>query len=239
MQNLLAFFALALFTAACTQQPVGAIYKGGNQYGKTNIVTNRTYSDAKPEFFSTSNVERVSYDTSASAAPSHVQAPVQSVTVAPLTPISINDAAPITKAAPPVKTEKHSSAAGFIWPAEGKVISSYGSKAGGKFNDGINIAAAEGEPIWAAADGTVIYSGNQLKGYGNMALIQHDKDRVSSYAHASKFLVKKGDKVKQGQLIGYVGRTGGVDTAQLHFSLREGKTPVNPSQYLSQSFASN
>lgn len=120
----------------------------------------------------------------------------------------------------------------MIWPAEGKVISKFGSKGEGRSNDGINIAASEGEPIYAAADGKVTYVGNALKGYGNMALIEHANHTITSYAHASELKVKKDEQVKQGQVIGYVGKTGSVDTAQLHFSVRQGKTPVDPLPYL-------
>lgn len=127
----------------------------------------------------------------------------------------------------------------FIWPVEGgKVISAYGPKKGGEYNDGINIAADEGEPIWAAADGQVVYAGNELQGYGNMVIIKHDSGWMTAYAHTKSIDVKKNDRVKQGDMIAYVGTSGGMKSAQLHFGMRNGKDPVNPEVYLPKEVAS-
>lgn len=126
----------------------------------------------------------------------------------------------------------------FIWPVEGKVVSRFGPKKNGLVNDGINIAASEGEPIWAASTGEVVYSGNELKGYGNMVIIRHAKGWMTAYAHASDVLVTKGDRIAQGDLIGYVGSSGSVNQPQLHFGIREGKTPVNPEELLPRRLAS-
>lgn len=126
----------------------------------------------------------------------------------------------------------------FIWPADGRIVSSFGPKPNGLVNDGINIEAAEGKPIWAAAGGEVVYAGNELKGYGNMLIIRHEGGWMTAYAHASDMLLKKGDHVKQGDLIGYVGKTGDVETAQLHFGIRKGKVPVNPESLLPRRVAS-
>ena len=90
----------------------------------------------------------------------------------------------------------------------------------------------EGTPVKAAEDGTVAYSGNELKGYGNLVLIHHATGYVSAYAHASELLVKRGDTVKRGQIIGRSGQTGNVTSPQLHFEIRKGSTPVDPTQYL-------
>jgi murein DD-endopeptidase MepM/ murein hydrolase activator NlpD len=106
-------------------------------------------------------------------------------------------------------------------------------------NDGINIASSEGEPVWAAADGEVVYVGNELQGYGNMVLIRHDGNRSTTYAHLNRATVDKYDRVKQGDIIGYVGSTGNVKQPQLHFAVREGKNPVDPRKYLARSLASN
>lgn len=131
------------------------------------------------------------------------------------------------------------SSKGFIWPVKGKVISQFGPKAGGEYNDGINISAREGEPIVAAADGEVVYSGNELRGYGNMVILRHDNGLMSAYAHADRVLVSKGETVRQGVTIATVGKSGGVDQAQVHFGVRKDKEPVDPMGFLSQnSFAS-
>ena len=116
----------------------------------------------------------------------------------------------------------------FLVPVKGSIISGYGPKDGGLHNDGINIAAREGTPIRAAENGVVVYTGNELRGYGNLLLIRHSGGWVTAYAHTSKFLVKAGVQVKQGEVVAEVGRTGNVDRPQLHFELRKGTRAVNP-----------
>ncbi len=124
-----------------------------------------------------------------------------------------------------------SGSARFSWPVRGRVIADFGSYAGGGRNDGINIAAPYGEPIRAAADGTVSYSGNELKSYGNLILLRHPNGYVTAYAHAERVIVEKGDHVARGQVIGYVGSSGDVSSPQLHFELRKGargEHPIDP-----------
>jgi len=116
----------------------------------------------------------------------------------------------------------------FGWPLNGRVISYFGSTTGGERNDGINIAAAQGEPIHAAADGNVSYAGNDLKSYGNLVLIRHGDNYVTAYAHADRIVVNRGDHVVKGQIIGYAGDTGDVSSPQLHFEIRRGVQPINP-----------
>jgi murein DD-endopeptidase MepM/ murein hydrolase activator NlpD len=120
----------------------------------------------------------------------------------------------------------------FRWPVRGKVITSYGAKTNGKANDGINLAVPEGTPIKAAEDGVVAYSGNELKGYGNLVLVRHANGYVTAYAHASELLVKRGDTIKRGQIIAKSGQSGEVGSPQLHFEIRKGSSPVDPLQFL-------
>jgi murein DD-endopeptidase MepM/ murein hydrolase activator NlpD len=120
----------------------------------------------------------------------------------------------------------------FRWPVRGKVIAGYGAKTNGKSNDGINLAVPEGTPVKAAEDGVVAYSGNELKGYGNLILIRHSNGYVTAYAHASELLVKRGDTIKRGQVIAKSGQSGEVGSPQLHFEIRKGSTPVDPLQFL-------
>jgi murein DD-endopeptidase MepM/ murein hydrolase activator NlpD len=120
----------------------------------------------------------------------------------------------------------------FRWPVRGKVITSYGAKTNGKANDGINLAVPEGTPVKAAEDGVVAYSGNELKGYGNLVLVRHANGYVTAYAHASELLVKRGDTIKRGQIIAKSGQSGEVGSPQLHFEIRKGSTPVDPLQFL-------
>jgi murein DD-endopeptidase MepM/ murein hydrolase activator NlpD len=120
----------------------------------------------------------------------------------------------------------------FRWPVRGKVITAYGAKANGKANDGINLAVPEGTPVKAADDGVVAYSGNELKGYGNLVLVRHSNGYVTAYAHASELLVKRGDTIKRGQVIAKSGQSGEVASPQLHFEIRKGSSPVDPLQFL-------
>jgi murein DD-endopeptidase MepM/ murein hydrolase activator NlpD len=139
-------------------------------------------------------------------------------------------------AAAPEALVKPSEATGalptFRWPVRGKVITSYGSKTNGKANDGINVAVPEGTPVKAAEDGIVAYSGNELKGYGNLVLVRHSNGFVTAYAHASELLVKRGDTIKRGQVIAKSGQSGEVGSPQLHFEIRKGSSPVDPLQFL-------
>ena len=120
----------------------------------------------------------------------------------------------------------------FLWPVEGRVISPYGTSPDGGRNDGINISAERGAPIHAAEAGEVSYVGNELKSYGNLILIRHDNGFVTAYAHADGVHVKRGEHVERGQVIGSAGDTGDVSEVQVHFELRNGTRPVDPTPYL-------
>jgi murein DD-endopeptidase MepM/ murein hydrolase activator NlpD len=141
------------------------------------------------------------------------------------------DEAPVAET--PVKASEATGALPtFRWPVRGKVITSYGAKTNGKANDGINLAVPEGTPVKAAEDGVVAYSGNELKGYGNLVLVRHSNGYVTAYAHASELLVKRGDTIKRGQIIAKSGQSGEVASPQLHFEIRKGSNPVDPLQFL-------
>ncbi len=122
----------------------------------------------------------------------------------------------------------------FIWPVDGPVISSYGRKADGRSNDGVNIKAAKGATVRAAENGVVAYAGNELAGYGNLVLIRHADKWMTAYAHLDGMIVAKGATVKRGQAIGTVGQTGSVDSPQLHFEVRRGTEALNPEPYLAR-----
>ena len=124
------------------------------------------------------------------------------------------------------------SQARFLWPLRGAVISRFGPKAGGLHNDGINIAASTGAPIVAAEDGVVAYAGNELRGFGNLLLVRHAGGWTTAYAHGERLLVKRGDRVRKGDVIARVGATGRVQRPQLHFELRRGTDAVDPLRFL-------
>jgi len=121
----------------------------------------------------------------------------------------------------------------FRWPVKGRVISGFGTKPDGGHNDGINISVPQGTPVKAAENGVVAYSGSELKGYGNLVLIRHANNWVSAYANNEELMVKRGDKVQRGQVIAKAGTTGSVSQPQVHFELRKGSRPVDPTKYMS------
>lgn len=120
----------------------------------------------------------------------------------------------------------------FSWPIRGKILSEYGAKSNGLFNDGINIGAKRGTPIGAAENGVVAYAGNEVKGMGNLVIIQHADGWMTVYAHMDTMNVRRGARVKVGHQIGTVGETGKVDRPQLHFEIRKGTKAYNPSAYM-------
>lgn len=120
----------------------------------------------------------------------------------------------------------------FSWPVRGKILSGFGTKPNGLVNDGINIAANRGTAVKAAENGVVAYAGNEVKGMGNLIIIQHSGGWMTVYAHLDSMALRRGAKVSVGQKIGTVGASGKVDQPQLHFEIRKGTKAYNPSQYL-------
>jgi murein DD-endopeptidase MepM/ murein hydrolase activator NlpD len=122
------------------------------------------------------------------------------------------------------------SAAGFIWPVNGTVVSGFGMR-WGRLHEGIDITASTGTPIWAAAAGTVIHAG-WLGGYGNLVVVDHGDGLATAYAHASSILVSVGQSVAQGETIALVGSTGDSSGPHLHFEVRVNGVAVDPLFYL-------
>ena len=121
----------------------------------------------------------------------------------------------------------------FRWPLESRatVGSPFGTRAG-RQHEGIDLPAPIGTPVFAAADGQVVYAGNGIRGYGNLIVIQHEGDLLTVYAHSSEILVAQGDKVRAGQRIALVGQSGHASGPHLHFEVRSGQIPVDPVSYL-------
>jgi len=119
----------------------------------------------------------------------------------------------------------------FAWPLRGRITSKFGPR-WGRMHKGIDIAAPEGTPIRAAEDGVVIYSGNGLRGYGNVVIIEHRGGFSTVYAHNSVNLVKEGDKVRKGDIIAKVGSTGRSTGPHLHFEIRKDAVAQDPLKYL-------
>ena len=120
----------------------------------------------------------------------------------------------------------------FLWPVRGHILATYGIKSDGTHNDGINIAASRGTAVQAVDAGVVAYTGNELRGYGNLVLVKHANGWISAYAHCDAILVKRGEKVGRGQVIARVGSTGNVSEPQLHFELRRGQHAVDPREFM-------
>ena len=121
------------------------------------------------------------------------------------------------------------SASGWAWPANGTIIGRFSSH--GSLNKGIDIAGELGQPVLAASDGTVVYAGSGLRGYGELVIIKHSDTYVSAYGHNRRLLVREGQQVKAGQGIAEMGSTG-TDRVKLHFEIRRQGKPVDPLQYL-------
>lgn len=123
-----------------------------------------------------------------------------------------------------------------LYPATGRVTSRFGYRSdpitGRKtFHDGYDIASSYGTPIYATADGVVTFSGRN-GGYGNEVIINHGNGFETVYAHNSKNIVDKGDFVRKGQVVAYMGSTGRSTGSHLHYEVRKYGTPVNPANYL-------
>ncbi|RKP43773.1 peptidoglycan DD-metalloendopeptidase family protein [Pararobbsia silviterrae] len=115
----------------------------------------------------------------------------------------------------------------LIWPARGPIVGTFGVNG----NKGIDIAGSDGTPVVAAANGTVVYAGDRLRGYGMLLIVKHNADFLTAYAHNRALLVREGDTVKQGQKIAEMGNTD-ADRMELHFELRYAGTSIDPTRYL-------
>ena len=198
---------------------------------KLNVPGAKTVAAAAPVVQPVAPVQQVAAVAPPVAKPGTAGAQQQSARLVQPT-VSVEEK-PVVTEAPAVKPSEATGALPtFRWPVRGKVITTYGAKTNGKANDGINLAVPEGTPVKAAEDGVVAYSGNELKGYGNLVLVRHSNGYVTAYAHASELMVKRGDTIKRGQIIAKSGQSGEVGSPQLHFEIRKGSSPVDPLQFL-------
>ena len=119
----------------------------------------------------------------------------------------------------------------FIWPIEGK-ISEVFDEAESERHQGIDISAPVGTPIKASNAGTVVYSNNTIRGYGNLIILRHSEEYVTVYAHNQINLVEEGAWVEKGQIIGKVGQTGRATGPHLHFEIRRNNKAMGPLLFL-------
>jgi len=217
--------------------PVSALAKANNldQSAKLRLGMKLTVPGAKSAAVAPASQPVAAAPAQPVAAPATKMAAVggqpQSARLAQAT-TNVAEEKPVAEAASVKPSEATGALPTFRWPVRGKVITSYGAKTNGKSNDGINLAVPEGTPVKAAEDGVVAYSGNELKGYGNLVLVRHSNGYVTAYAHASELMVKRGDTIKRGQIIAKSGQSGEVGSPQLHFEIRKGSSPVDPLQFL-------
>jgi len=178
--------------------------------------------------------------TASTPSPAPAPAPAASatgaVTVTPVSPSGVTTAAvaPSTVTTTPVPPQVGSASApgaddtvDLIWPATGTVIGSFDEVK----NKGLDISGAAGDPIFAAADGRVVYVGSSLRGYGNLIILKHNNTYLTAYAHNQTLLVKEDQTVRKGQKIAEMGNTD-ADRIKLHFEVRRQGKPVDPVKYL-------
>ena len=119
----------------------------------------------------------------------------------------------------------------FIWPVEGRCVGLF-EETERKRHQGVDISSPSGTPIKASSSGTVLYSGNTIRGYGNLIILRHSEEFVTVYAHNQVNLVEEGTWVEKGQIIGKVGQTGRASGPHLHFEIRRNNKAVDPLLFL-------
>jgi lipoprotein NlpD len=119
-------------------------------------------------------------------------------------------------------------ASSFQWPVRGNVIKRFGPGASGERSDGIKIAVPIDTPVLAAADGVVAYVGSDIPALGGLVILRHGDAWTTVYGHAGQLLVQRGQSVKRGQMIALSGNSGLAERPELHFEIRQGRTPVDP-----------
>jgi murein DD-endopeptidase MepM/ murein hydrolase activator NlpD len=145
---------------------------------------------------------------------------------------------PHSTPAPPIPLSVPEQYAGTLrWPVDACIVSSEYGERWGKMHKGMDLAADVGEPVYAIADGEVIYAGDGLRGYGNVVIVRHDRKTTSLYAHNSELKVKLGDHVTQGTLVALLGSTGHSTGPHVHFEIRDGDAAVNPRTLMPKKFA--
>jgi lipoprotein NlpD len=115
----------------------------------------------------------------------------------------------------------------WMWPSSGTLISGYDDVK----SKGLKIAGKLGDPVYASADGRVVYAGSGLRGYGNLVILKHNETYLTAYAHNQTLLVKEDQTVRKGQRIADMGSSD-ADKVMLHFEVRRNGKPVDPARYL-------
>ncbi len=154
-------------------------------------------------------------------------APRSSSTSRPPARTAATTSAPASTA--PVSEQQIAGAPSWRWPTEGNVITGFAS--GDPTRQGVDIVGSEGQPVRAAADGVVVYSGSGLVGYGELVIVKHNEQWLTAYGHNRARLVNEGTRVKAGDQIAEMGHSGAARD-MLHFEIRYNGKPVDPQVYL-------
>jgi murein DD-endopeptidase MepM/ murein hydrolase activator NlpD len=221
--------------SARTPAAVAALPSGGQQVAAAPATSPASAPSDKPSIQATPLPPVVSPGAQAkgeAAAPAPNPAGITPAAVAPAIAPPSSQGAPEPAGSIAATPPAARSSGAFLWPVHGPILAAYGSRGDGSRNDGINIGAPRGAAVEAADAGIVAYTGNELRGYGNLVLIKHPNGWISAYAHCDQLLVKRGEKVARGQVIARVGSTGNVSEPQLHFELRRGHQAVDPREFL-------
>jgi len=187
------------------------LFRIGRNFGRSVAELARWNGLADPYIIEIGDVLRVS--------------PAGSTTTPPSSNTSASTSSPTTpSSSAPAAAEV---SVNWAWPASGPILQGFDPAK----NKGVDIAGKAGDAVLAAADGSVVYAGSALRGYGNLVIIKHNSSFVSAYAHNQSLLVKDGQSVKRGQKIAEMGQSE-ADRVKLHFEIRKNSTPVDPMQYL-------
>ncbi|WP_230623770.1 peptidoglycan DD-metalloendopeptidase family protein [Chromobacterium violaceum] len=217
--------------AAATDKPAAAPIVAANEAGKNVGGSSvKAYPKALKQPYSSEAVKNLPAQSEGRAAGNNNAQTSAPAVVPP--PAKKPEASAVTQAPAPAKeasapsAKQEEDAVAWAWPTEGKMTKGYSDS-----NKGIEISGRMGQPVLAAGDGKVVYSGAGLRGYGKLIIIKHNKTFLSAYAHNSQLLVKEGQTVKKGQKIAEMGNTD-ADQVKLHFEIRRYGKPVDPMQYL-------
>jgi lipoprotein NlpD len=202
---------------------VGQVLRLTPAMPETTAVTNRVPSSALRTVSPITAPQTQSVPSGIATTPLPPIAPVMepvAVAAAPMAPVA-------TAAATTSSRDAGETDLIWLWPATGPLVSSFDESR----NKGVAIAGKAGDPVFAAADGRVVYAGSGLRGYGNLIIVKHNDVYLTAYAHNQTLLVKEDQPVKRGQKIAEMGASD-TDRIQLHFEVRKRGKPIDPTRIL-------
>ncbi|QNK01780.1 peptidoglycan DD-metalloendopeptidase family protein [Dyella telluris] len=207
----------------------------GKPSAPAHVATPAPGTQPAPTATASSPAAEVAAEVAAQSAPAHAATQAPASVTTPVVPVAGAPAATASNTPPPAPPTpvaaggtRNNGGVTWRWPADGTLIKRFQS---GDAIPGIEIGGKAGDPVRAAADGVVVYSGNGLVGYGELVIVKHNDSYLSAYGHNSKRLVKEGQRVTAGQQIAEMGSTG-ASRDELQFQIRKDGNPVDPLGYL-------